>query len=83
MKSILVLAALIILSGVGTAYAQTSGGVDVDGTWYLGENLKKGDYFEYTLCEIDLNGCSPVELKIWIKGDTINVSEVLDRKSVV
>jgi hypothetical protein len=77
MKSILVLAALIVISGAGTAYAQTSGGVDVDGTWYLGEGLKKGDYFEYTLCEIDLNGCSPVELKIWIKGDTINVSEVL------
>jgi hypothetical protein len=77
MKSILVLAALIAISGAGTAYAQTSGGVDVDGTWYLGEGLKKGDYFEYNLCEIDLNGCLPVELKIWIKGDTVNVSETL------
>jgi len=77
MKSILVLAVLIAISGVGTAYAQTSGGVNVDGTWYFGEGLKKGDYFEYTLCEIDLNACSPIELKIWIKGNTVNVSETL------
>ena len=77
MKSITILFTLIILGFTGTAYAQSSGGVNVDGTWYLGEGLKKGDYFEYTLCEIDLNSCSPIELKIWIKGDTQNVSETL------
>ena len=68
---------IIILGSAGTSYAQISGGVDVDGTWYLGEGLKNGDYFEYTLCEIDLNSCLPIELKIWIKGDTQNVSETL------
>jgi hypothetical protein len=77
LKSITILFTLIILGFTGTAYAQSSGGVNVDGTWYLGEGLKKGDYFEYTLCEIDLNSCSPIELKIWIKGDTQNVSETL------
>jgi len=78
MKSTMMLSALIITLGfAGTAYAQSSGGVDVDGTWYLGEGLKDGDYFEYTLCEIDLNACSPIELKIWIKGDIQNVSETL------
>jgi len=77
MKTLTVLSALIILGFAGTAYAQNSGGVDVDGTWYLGEGLKNGDYFEYTLCEIDLNGCEPIELKIWIKGDTQNISETL------
>ena len=64
-------------SFVSMAYAQNSGGVNVDGTWYLGEGLKNGDYFEYTLCEIDLNACSPIELKIWIKGDRQNFSETL------
>ena len=64
--------------------AQTSGGVDVDGTWYLGEGLKDGDYFEYSLCEIDLNACSPIELKIWIKGEKQNFSETLwDAKILV
>ena len=78
MKSILMLFAVIITLGfAGTAYAQNSGGVDVDGTWYLGEGLKDGDYFEYTLCEIDLNACSPIDLKIWINGDKQNVSETL------
>jgi len=78
MKSVMMLSTLIITLGfVGITYAQSSDGVDVDGTWYLGEGLKNGDYFEYTLCEIDLNACSPIELKIWIKGDTQNISETL------
>ncbi len=78
MKSIIILFTLILTLGfAGTAYAQSSGGVDVDGTWYLGEGLKEGDYFEYTLCEIDLNACSEIELKIWIKGEITNVSETL------
>ncbi len=67
--------------GQGT---QTFGGVDVDGTWYLGEGLKEGDYFEYSLCEINLNDCSPIKLKIWIKGEIQNISETLwDTKVVV
>jgi hypothetical protein len=63
---------------------QTAGGVDVDGSWYLGEGLKAGDYFEYSLCEIDLNDCAPIKLKMWIKGDIQNESESLwDAKVVV
>jgi len=78
MKSVILLSTLIITLGFSsTIYAQNLGGVDIDGTWHLGEGLKKGDYFEYTLCEIDLNACLPIELKIWIKGDTLNVSETL------
>jgi hypothetical protein len=77
-NTLVVLSVLIATMGLtGTSYAQSSGGVDVDGTWYLGEGLKDGDYFEYTLCEIDLNACSPIDLKIWIKGDKQNVSETL------
>lgn len=56
---------------------QTSGGVNVDGSWYLGEGLKQGDYFEYTLCELDLNDCAPVKMKFWIKGDTQIGTETL------
>jgi hypothetical protein len=63
---------------------QTSGGVDVDGTWYLGEGLKVGDYFEYALCEIDLNDCAPITFKMWIAGEKALESETLwDAKVLV
>jgi len=62
----------------------TSGGVDVDGSWYLGETLKVGDYFEYSLCQLDLNDCAPITLKIWVAGEVTNISETLwDTKVVV
>ncbi len=74
---------LAIISSFGfsnLSYGQgvaTSGGVNVDGSWYLGEGLKAGDYFEYSLCEIDLNDCAPITLKIWIKGTIPYESETL------
>ena len=45
---------LVILSSLGfsnLSFGQdtpTPGDVDVDGTWYLGEGLKEGNYFEYS-----------------------------------
>ncbi len=81
---------LVIVFGLGFSTfsygqgTQTSGGVDVDGTWYLGEGLKEGNYFEYSLCEMNLNDCSPIKLKMWIKGEIQNISETLwDAKVVV
>jgi len=65
---------------VGNAYAQgvqTAGGVNVPGTWYVGEGLKHGDYFEYRLCELDLNDCAPIIMKLWFKGDRLKVTETL------
>ncbi len=81
---------LIILFSLGFSNmsfgqgVQTSGGVNVDGSWYLGEGLQKGDYFEYSLCELDLNDCAPITLKMWIKGEIPYESETLwDAKVVV
>jgi hypothetical protein len=62
---------------------QTSGGVDVPGSWYVGEGLEKGNYFEYRLCELDLNSCAPILMKIWIKGDITQGSETLWDAQVV
>lgn len=56
---------------------QTSGGVDVDGKWYVGEGLKKGDYFEYRLCQLDLNDCAPITMKFWIRGEKQKGTETL------
>ena len=78
MNCVLLLSVMILSVGfVGISHAQSLGGVDLDGAWHMGEGLKDGDYFEYAVCEIDLNACSPIELKIWIKGDKQNVSETL------
>ncbi len=80
---IIALMLLTILSSFGfsnLSYGQgagTAGGVDVEGSWYLGEGLKAGDYFEYSLCEIDLNDCAPIKLKMWIKGTIPYESETL------
>jgi hypothetical protein len=81
---------LTIVSSFGfsnLSYGQgvdTAGGVDVDGTWYLGEGLKVGDYFEYSLCEIDLNDCAPIKLKMWIKEIIPYETETLwDTKVVI
>ncbi len=80
---------LIIFSSIGfssLAFGQgvaTMGGVDVDGSWYLGEGLKIGDYFEYSLCQLDLNDCSPIKLKMWIKGEIPYETETLWDTEVV
>jgi len=80
---IIALMLLTVLSSFGfsnLSYGQgagTAGGVNIEGSWYLGEGLKAGDYFEYSLCEIDLNDCAPIILKMWIKGTIPYESETL------
>ena len=85
--ALLGLTAIFILGFSNVSYGQgvqTAGGVDVEGTWYLGEGLKEGDYFEYSLCELDLNDCAPIKLKMWIKGEIQHKSETLwDAKVVI
>ncbi len=65
------------LQSVFAQGVQTSGGVDIDGSWYLGEGLKHGDYFEYSFCELDLNDCAPLVIKMWFKGDTKKETETV------
>lgn len=63
---------------------QTSGGVNVEGSWYVGEGLEKGNYFEYTFCELDLNDCAPVIIKLWIKGDVkVGTENLWDAQAVI
>jgi len=59
------------------------GGVNVDGSWYLGEGLEHGNYFEYKLCELDMNDCAPLIMKMWIKGDVQRGTETLWDAKVV
>jgi hypothetical protein len=38
-------------------------------TWYVGEGLKKGDYFSYSLCHWDYEQCKEFRMDFWIEGD--------------
>ncbi|RMW37245.1 MAG: peptidase [Nitrosopumilus sp.] len=59
-----------------SAFAQfQSGGVDMPGTWYVGEGLKHGDYFSYNLCHVDYKECAEFGMDLWIKGDIESGSE--------
>lgn len=64
---------VLLFSGLITmnfASAQEiSGGVDKDGSWYLGEGLEQGDYFSYRLCHVDYKECTEFELDLWIAGE--------------
>ena len=52
------------------AFAQfQGGGVSKEGTWYVGEGLKKGDQFSYSLCHIDHKDCSQFKIDFWVEGD--------------
>lgn len=63
----------IIFSGhsiLQTALAQElGGGVDLPGEWYVGEGLKIGDYFSYSLCHVDYKECANFQMDFWIEGD--------------
>ena len=48
-----------------SAFAQ----VDKEGKWYVGEGLKEGDFFSYTMCHVDYKECTEFDLEMWIKGD--------------
>ena len=45
------------------------GGVNKPGSWYVGEGLKKGDQFSYSLCHIDYKDCSQFRIDFWVEGD--------------
>ena len=58
---------------IPSVYAQyQGGGVADDGTWYVGEGLKQGDYFSYELCHVDYKECVDFQMDLWIEG-TITV----------
>ena len=59
-----------------SSFAQSqAGGVDKEGSWYVGEGLKHGDFFSYKMCHVDYKECTEFEMDIWIKGDVQSGSE--------
>ncbi|RNJ79716.1 MAG: peptidase [Nitrosopumilus sp. H8] len=67
---------ILLAAGIAPAYAQfQSGGVDKAGSWHVGEGLKQGDYFYYSMCYVDYKECVNFEMELWIKGDVQSGSE--------
>ncbi|MEO2265563.1 MAG: peptidase [Nitrosopumilus sp.] len=81
MKSIIFVLSIftvLLLGSLSTplAFAQIqSGGVDKEGDWHVGEGLKQGDFFSYSMCHVDYKECVPFEMDMWIKGDIQSGSE--------
>ncbi|WP_182133918.1 peptidase [Nitrosopumilus sp. b1] len=78
-KFVVLLLVAILFAGnipLHTAFAQfQQGGVNKEGSWYVGEGLKQGDYFSYSFCHVDYEECSPLQIDFWIKGDRTVGSE--------
>ena len=56
--------------GVSGAAAPISR-VDIDGSWYAGENLKLGEFFKYKLCHQSYKDCSDFWMSFWVEKETI------------
>ena len=61
------------------AFAQVdiiTGGIkDNPGIWWVGEGLKKGDFFSYDLCFVYYKDCSFFQMDIWVEGDITDETE--------
>jgi hypothetical protein len=78
-KTILVV--LLSISIVSSTFSQSafaqfqSGGVNKAGSWYVGEGLKKGDQFSYSVCHINYKDCTPLQFDFWVEGSQMVGSE--------
>ncbi|MDI1495217.1 MAG: hypothetical protein K8823_523 [Cenarchaeum symbiont of Oopsacas minuta] len=75
MKCIVVMFMFMLMFGaVQYAAAQdVGGGVDKDGEWHVGEGLKIGDRFKYTMCHVEYKDCKVLTMDFWFKDEiTIN-----------
>ena len=46
-----------------------AGGVNIDGSWYVGEGLKVGDYFSYNMCYVDYLDCTKFDMALWVQEE--------------
>jgi len=53
----------------------TAGIKDNPGSWWVGEGLKKGDFFSYDLCFVYYKDCTEFQMDFWVEGDLIVETE--------
>ncbi len=73
MKTVLVALLVISLLSSGLLHGASAqvqaGGVNKEGSWYVGEGLKKGDQFSYSLCHVYYKDCTKFQIDFWVEGD--------------
>ena len=57
----------LVFQNVSAQYS--AGGVDLDGTWYVGEGLNVGDYYSYRMCYVDYLDCSEFVMSFWVEKE--------------
>ena len=66
---------LLVPLAVQDSFAQVNsggfqaGGVNIDGSWYVGEGLKVGDYFIFNMCHVDYLDCSDFDMAMWVQEE--------------
>ena len=60
-----------------------AGGVNIDGSWYVGEGLKVGDYFSFTICHVDYLDCSDFDMAMWVQEKVLVGTEHKYRMQVL
>ncbi|WP_268541770.1 peptidase, partial [Candidatus Nitrosotenuis cloacae] len=66
---VLLAVSLISTNFTSGAFGQLqAGGVNKEGTWYVGEGLKIGDQFSYSLCYVDYKDCTPFQIDFWVES---------------
>ena len=56
---------LIILIGTSSAVPSVFAS-----TWYVGQGLKPGDYYRYTIADVFYHNLSPFEMDFWVQNQT-------------
>lgn len=60
----------MVFGAAHSANAQLqAGGVNKEGSWFVGEGLKKGDQFSYNLCHVYYKDCTQFRIDFWVEGD--------------
>ncbi|KAG2477133.1 MAG: Peptidase [Nitrosopumilales archaeon] len=86
MKTLLVILTLFVILISGSIPLQnsfadaptevlTAGIKDNPGSWWVGEGLKKGDFFSYDLCFVYYKDCTEFQMDFWVEGDLIVETE--------
>ncbi len=67
--TILITGSVALQNAFAQADILTSGIKDNPGIWWVGEGLKKGDFFSYDLCFVYYKDCTEFQIDFWIEGD--------------
>ncbi|MDE1830478.1 MAG: hypothetical protein KGI25_09165, partial [Thaumarchaeota archaeon] len=66
-RSPLVIPAIVAILVLGTVSAVPN----VFATsWYVGQGLKPGDYYRYTISDVFYHNLAPFEMDFWVKNET-------------